>query len=121
MAKIGWAQQTLKGPLVLNGVGDISMTCEHGEWSVTLPLYNGEDISMKGICLDRITSEFPTYPLEKLQNDIHHHFELKGDDPTTLPKLPASVGGETGIMIGIQYLKIFPKPQFTLPNGFTIF
>ena len=121
LAKIGRAQQTLKGPLVLNGVGDINMICEHGEWSVTLPMYNGEDISMRGICLDRITSEFPTYPLKKLQNDIHHHFGLEGGDPETLPKLPASVGGETDIMIGIQYLKIHPKPKFTLPNGFTIF
>ena len=76
---------------------------------------------MRGICLDKITREFPTYSLKKLEDDVHHHFGLKGGDPVTLPKLPESVGGETDIMIGIQYLKIHPKPRFELPNGFTIF
>ena len=121
LSKIGRAHQTLKGPLILNGVSDINVICQHGEWSVTLPLHNGEDFTMRGICLDKITSEFPTYTLKKLEDDVHHHFGLKGGDPVTLPKLPESVGGETDIMIGIQYLKIHPKPRFELPNGFTIF
>ena len=121
LSKIGRAHQTLKGPLVLNGVSDINVICKHGEWSVTLPLHNGEDFTMRGICLDKITSEFPTYTLEKLENDVHVHFGTEGGDPATLPKLPESVGGETDIMIGIQYLKIHPKPRFELPNGFTIF
>ena len=42
---------------------------------------------MRGICLDKTTSEFPTYTLKKLEDDVHHHFGLKGGDPATLPKL----------------------------------
>ena len=38
-----------------------------------------------------------------------------------MPKLPHSVGGATDLMIGIQYLKYFPKPIFRLPNGLTIY
>ena len=38
-----------------------------------------------------------------------------------LPKLPVSVGGQTDFMIGIKYLKYFPKEVFKLPSGLTIF
>ena len=38
-----------------------------------------------------------------------------------MPKLPHSVGAATDLMIGIQYLKYFPKLIFRLPNGLTIY
>ena len=43
------------------------------------------------------------------------------NDPRKLPKLPFSIGGETDLMIGIQYLKYYPKMIFNLPNGLTIY
>ena len=34
---------------------------------------------------------------------------------------PSQWGGETDLMIGIQYLKYYPKRIFSLPNGLTIY
>ena len=76
---------------------------------------------MNGICLDKITSEFPIYPLNEVESEIHQVYASKGKSPEKLPKLPHSVGGNTDLMIGIQYLKYYPKIIFSLPNGLTIY
>ena len=38
----------------------------------------------------------------------------------SLPKLPKEIGGETDIMIGIKYMKYFPKEAYRLPSGLAI-
>ena len=35
----------------------------------------------------------------------------------SLPKLPCEVGGDTDFIVGIKYLKYFPKVIFRLPLG----
>ena len=35
--------------------------------------------------------------------------------------MPGKVGGETDIIIGVKYLKYFPKETYKLPSGLTIF
>ena len=53
----------------------------------------------------------------------HKRFPVgeSGGSSDDLPRLPENVGGETDIMIGIQYLKYFPVMKFSLPNGLTIY
>ena len=48
---------------------------------------------LSGICLDRITSTFPYYPLTEVANDITKDYVSAGGNPENLPKLPKSVGG----------------------------
>ena len=98
-------------------------TCEHGRYHAHLmiPLHDGTNVNLSGICLNKITSTFPTYPLKEVEKDIYHAFKATGRDPKTLPKLPKSVGGDTDIMIGIQYLKYYPVKRFNLPNGLSIY
>ena len=76
---------------------------------------------MSVICLDKITSEFPIYPLKEVENESHQIYASKGNNPKKIPKLPHSVGGHTDLMIGIQYLKYYPKRMFSLPNGLTVY
>ena len=38
-----------------------------------------------------------------------------------LPRLPEKVGGETNIMIGIEYLKYFLQEIYSTPCGLTIY
>ena len=115
------AKNILDKPIILSGVGDKKSICEHGKYQVTLPLANGKNINLSGICLDKITGTFPPYPLSEVETDIRQAFAVSGGDPSTLPKLPKFVGGNTDIMLGIQYLKYYPKKLFSLPNGLSIY
>ena len=121
LAKIKRATNIVPGPIVLTGVGDNKSVCDHGAYKIRLPLHNGNDVNMSGLCLDKVTSQFPTYHLNEVENDIHKEYQKCGNNPRRLPKLPKSVGGSTDLMIGIQYLKYFPKEKYELPNGLKIF
>ena len=90
-------------------------------YSVKIPMHNGKDANLSGICLDRITADFPIYPLKKVEKDIRGAYAAVKRDRKNLPDLPHSVGGQTDLMIGIQYLKYFPRQIFRLPNGLTIY
>ena len=77
---------------------------------------------MSGVCLDNITLNFPLYPLQgKVLNDIIKAYKDAVVDARTLPKIPKLVGGEIDFMIGIKYLKYYPKMMFQLPSGLTIY
>ena len=86
-----------------------------------MPLHDGKNIHLSGICLDKITYTFPTYPLNEVERDIHKAFLKSGGDPSDLPKLSPHVGGDSDLMIGIQYLKYYPVKMFELPNGLSIY
>ena len=81
----------------------------------------GKDINVSGVCLDKVTTEFPKYNLHEVQKGIIKEYEAKRINRKDLPKLPKFVGGTTDIMLGITYLKYFPKPVFELPSGLTIY
>ena len=120
LSTIGRAGKIVEGPLTLSGVADQKTICENGVYRVTLPLKNGEEVTMSGICLDKITSKFPRYPLKEVEADIHKAC-VSQLDPKSLPTLPDYAGGETHLMIGVQYLMYYPKLIFSLPNGLTLY
>ena len=61
------------------------------------------------------------YPLNEVESDIREIYASAGGSARDLPKLPKCVGGNTGIMIGIQYNKYYPTEVFRLPNGLSIY
>ena len=116
------AVQEYNGPIILGGVGDVQTQSLHGIYTVNIPLFNGKSASLSGVCLDKITTTFPTYPLQgKVETDIHHAFKESGGDIRTLPKLQKSIGGDIDFMIGIKYLRYHPEMIFQLPSGLTIY
>ena len=64
---------------------------------------------------------FPTYPLKEIEMDIQNAYVKSGGNMNNLPKLPLHVGGDTDLMIGVQYLKYYPEKIFELPNGLSIY
>ena len=78
-------------------------------------------INLSGNCFYKITGKFPSYSLEEIKHEIHNQYASSVGNPSTLPKLPKYVGGDTDIMIGIQYLKYYPEKVYTLPNGLSIY
>ena len=58
---MGRAKQVLSGPIELTGVGGKKSICDDGMYSVRLPLHNGRDAVLCGLCMPKITTEFPLY------------------------------------------------------------
>ena len=72
-------------------------------------MHDGNDTNISGICLATVTAEFPKYDISRVERDIHSAYLATGQNPENLPKLPSHVGGKTDLLIGIKYLKYFPK------------
>ena len=110
------------GPVILGGVGGICTESRYGVYSVKLPLVNNNEALLTGVCLQQVTQEFPQYPLSgKVENDIVQGYLDAGGNVYDLPKLPKTVGGNVDFMLGIKYLRYFPKEIFKLPSGLTIY
>ena len=116
------ANQEIKGPISLGGVGNLKTESKHGVYQIRLPLTNGKDAVLAGVCLDKITSKFPEYPLKgQIKEDIFRAVEASGEAVDQLPRLPDSIGGDVDFMIGTKYLRYHPVPVFSLPTGLTIY
>ena len=107
------------GPLFLKGAGDQKTECPHGIYEFRLPLKDGYDATFTGMCLDKVTSTFPTYPLKEVEEDVRDLCRKQGGETllNSLPKLPSEVGGDVDILIGLTYKKYFPKEIWQSPDG----
>ena len=120
LAKLGLAKNIVEGPIILSGVGDHKSVTDHGRFQITLPLHNGKNVELNGICLDKLTSTFPEIPLLAAEEDIQKDAVLaKITKP--LPKLPKSVGGDIDIMIGALYNRFIPNQVHKMENGLAIY
>ena len=122
LVAIGWAELEKPGPLILEGVNNQVSVCKYGRYSIKIPLADGTDAVMSGLCFDDVTSPFPTYNLTKVEEDFRAR--VKAVDKhlfDRLPKLPKEVGGPVDIMIGKHYLKYFPREITRLESGLTLY
>ena len=116
------ARLEIEGPTTLGGVGNVKMESKHGIYQVRLPLVNGKDAVLAGVCLDKITNQFPSYPIKgSIENDIKTGYVHNGGDICNLPELPECIGGDVDFMIGAKYTRYHPQPIFSLPSGLTIY
>ena len=122
LLSMGRARLIRPGPIDLAGVGDHKSICYDGVYSICLPLHNGRNAILTGLCLPKVTSEFPEYGLRAAENDLRSRcFVEKGQDfVDRLPHLPDFVGGDTDILLGVKYAKYFPKLVFQCEDGFGI-
>ena len=65
LEKMGRASREIKGPLVLSGVGDDKTVSTHGIYQVRIPMHDGNDTNISGLCLDTVTAEFPKYDIRR--------------------------------------------------------
>ena len=107
-------------PVILGGVGNCQTEARLGTYSVKLPLHDGRQISLSGVCLEQITSRMPEYPLEEVAKDIQTSYTKLGGS-CQLPKLPNSIGGEVDLMVGVKYLRYHPKLVHQLSSGLALF
>lgn len=122
LVKIGVAKKEHDGPITLNGVGNQTSICEHGIYSVCLPLKDGNEAKMSGVCVTNVTLPFPKYPLGTVEDHIRKEVAKSNYNLLPkLPKLPVEVGGEVDVMIGKHYLRYFPLEIARLESGLTLY
>ena len=66
LEKLGRANLEVTGPITLSDVGDQMSVSEHGAYSIRLPLRKGREAILSGICSEKVTAEFPRYPLKHI-------------------------------------------------------
>ena len=109
-------------PLRYRESGTLRRCCQDGVCKINLPLDGCKEAVMSGLCLDKVTGTFPVFPLGRVEDEIMEHHQNFGKVPTgKLPQLPEKIGGETDILIGIKYMKYFPKEIHHLPDGLAIY
>ena len=80
------AKQEIKGPISLGGVDNLKTESKHGVYQIRLPLTNGRDAVLAGVCLDNNYQYISAISTER-----ENAFESTGRDVNSLPKLPASI------------------------------
>ena len=97
LVKIEKARQEFPCPITLSGVGDQKSVCKHGAYSVCLLLKSGRQAILSGLCLDKVTADFPTYPLGNVTRGLRTMCKDQGGEvlQKRFPKMPPKVGGET--------------------------
>ena len=111
LEKVRRAVLVKPGPIPISGVSDMKSVSEHGVYSICLPLKNGNNVIITGICMDKVTAKLPEYNLEDVEKDVQEQCSQVGGQSLVdkLPKLAGSVGGETDILLGSKYLRIHPR------------
>ena len=95
----------------MSGVGDVQSVTPHGLWSICLPLRNGCNIVITGVCMEKVTAEFPNYELRDVEREVRQQCHNVGGETLLqkIPKLASYVGGETDILLGSKYLRVHPR------------
>ena len=110
------------GPKQLFGFCDSMLETKHGIWKICLTMASGNDAVMSGVCLDKIAQTFPEYEFHNsVKENIMKYCRKNNIDEHNIPRFPNSVGGETDIMIGIQYQKYLPVEIPRLPSGLDLY
>ena len=116
------AKQELSIPISIGGVGNTEVKSNHGIFQAKLPLFNGSEATFSGVSLDQITVKSPQYPLKGIvEEDIAAGYKRRGNNQRDFPQLRQFAGGDTDFMLGIKYLRYYPKKVFQLPSGLTIY
>ena len=97
--------------ITMSGVGGVESVTHYGLWSILLPLKDGSNIVITGVCMEKVTLEFPDYDLTDVEKDVRKQCRRIGGEMLLqhLPKLASRVGGDTDILLGSKYLRIHPR------------
>ena len=109
------------GPLIIGGVGGTTAVSGYGEFTVGLPTHDGKTSAFTGISLPVITGTMPPYPVKEARKAIVADWVEQGGKEKELPDVPATVGGETDFLIGIQYNWFLPRLIHILPTSLAVY
>ena len=121
-AKILQSTCVREGPTNLGVAGGKTLSIPYGDEQFCLPLVGDKrKCLVTGLRMDEITGDFPLWDIERAWPEIFSEFS-KHFPGQELPDHPARLGGRpVDIMVGIRYIKHFPKLLFTLPSGLALY
>ena len=108
LMQIGRAVKEYDGPITLNGVGNQKSICQYGIYSIHIPLKDGTEAKISGVCV-------------VAQDIMREVGESDKNIVSKLHRLPSEVGGQVDIMIGKHYLRYFPLEITRLKSGLTLY
>ena len=110
------------GPTRMGVAGGGIVTIPGGEERFWLDLATqGERATFTGLQMPTITTEFPVWNLSEAFNELRKAHRAEHPFQQDVPQPPEVIGGRpVDVMLGIRYLKYFPKPIFSLPCGLTV-
>jgi hypothetical protein len=77
--------------------------------------------TITGLRMPHVTTPFPLMKLKEAWRDVKETAR-RVQPRLSIPNIDAEVGGqEVDILLGIRYLKYFPKLLFTLPSGLQVY
>ena len=107
-----------KGPFQMGGVGDIATVAEE-EWLVQFNRTDERKQLVKGVTMKQITCDFPPIDTTKAVAEVNS--SNRADQFLQSCSIPTIAGGKVDVLLGIQYLNIFPVIVRQLDCGLTIF
>ena len=121
-AKILRSTCVREGPTTLGVAGGESLQIPHGDEQFALPLQGDKaQCLITGLRMDAITSDFPTWNIKEAWPEISEEIR-KAYPHQEVPTPPVKVGGRpVDLMLGIRYVKYFPRLLYILPSGLAVY
>merc|ERR1719450_777953 len=94
-----------KGPFSMGGVGDIATMAEE-EWLIQLNRCDNKKQLVRGVTMKQITCCFPPIDTTKAVEEVKS--SDRDDKFLQSCNIPDIAGGHVDVLLGIQYLSIFP-------------
>ena len=108
-----------KGPINISVAGDATVTVNN-EYAVSMEKVDGTRQIIYGVSADSLTSEFVPISLKKAHSEILCNAPKHKQPRLKKIKVPKEAGGETHILLGIQFASLHPIIQHMLPSGLFI-
>jgi hypothetical protein len=112
-----------KGPTTMDVAGGKTLTVPYGNERFHLQVEDGVNVkaTITGLRMAHVTTPFPLMKLKEAWKDAKETAR-RVQPRLSIPNIDAEVGGqEVDILLGIRYLKYFPKLLFTLPSGLQVY
>ena len=120
-------REVRRGPTTLDLAGNYRQQIPYGDYQFLLPL----EVKVRGkhkqgtftaLRMEELSSTFPLWPLQEAWEELDREYRVAVPGGPPLPAVESAIGGcSADIMLGIRYLRYFPRPIFSLPSGLSVY
>ena len=121
------AEEVRPGPTILDLAAGVQKKIPYGDYRIYLPLEEKVNGAHKlgtftALRLPEVSSVFPLWPLQEAWDEISAAYLAAHPAGPPLPQREDRIGGDyVDVMLGIRYIKYFPRLLFSLPSGLGVY
>ena len=85
----------------------------NAEWSSILPMNDGTGKAVRGLTIEEVTGPCGEIDMGKIMRELEQEARAHpgpGSDRVTQLTAPSWIRGQTDMLIGIKYQRVFPEP-----------